>query len=125
LIIPELQAVLNVARNLKPDELPRLLGDLETIRAIAWSRLTLSAPAPKQAADELIDIEEAARRLGVSRSFLYQNHRQYTFSRRVGRSLRFSSQGLQSHIEQSGVLTPRRRGSILTPAVSNQEDKKK
>ncbi len=120
----ELEAVLNRARALAADELPRFLGELETIRAVAWSRLT-AAPAAKQASDELIDVEEAARRLGVSSSYLYRNHQQFPFSRRVGRSLRFSSQGLQNHIEQTGVLTPRRRGSTLTPAVLNQEDKRK
>jgi predicted DNA-binding transcriptional regulator AlpA len=123
-MIAELEAVLNRARTLAADELPRFLGELETIRAVAWSRL-MAAPAAKQASDELITIEEAARRLGVSCSFLYRNHGQYAFSRRVGRSLRFSSQGIQSHIEHTGVLTPRRRGSNLSPVVSNQEDKKK
>jgi hypothetical protein len=120
----ELEAVLARARALAADEIPRFLGDLETIRAVAWSRLT-AAPATKQAGDELVDIEETARRLGVSCSFLYRNHGKYAFSRRVGRSLRFSSQGIQSHIEQAGVLTPRRRGGILSPAVPNQEDKRK
>jgi len=119
----ELEAVLNRARALAAEDIPRFLGELETIRAIAWSRLTSTAPSAKQAGDELIDIEEAARRLGVSCSFLYRNHGKYAFSRRVGRSLRFSSQGLQSHIEQTGVLTPRRRGGTLTPVV--QEDKRK
>jgi len=113
----ELEAVLNRARALAAEDIPRFLGELETIRAIAWSRLTATAPATKQAGDELVDIEEAARRLGVSSSFLYRNHGKFAFSRRVGRSLRFSSQGIQSHIEQTGVLTPRRRGSTLTPVV--------
>jgi hypothetical protein len=121
----ELEAVLNRARALAADDIPRFLGELETIRAIAWSRLTATAPATKQAGDELVDIEEAARRLGMSCSFLYRNHGKYAFSRRVGRSLRFSSQGIQSHIEQTGVLTPRRRSSNLSLAVSSQEDKKK
>jgi len=119
----ELEAVLNRARALAADEIPRFLGELETIRAVAWSRLTANVPVTQQACDELIDIEEAARRLGVSCSYLYRNHGRYSFSRRVGRSLRFSAQGLQSHIEQTGVLTPRRRGSNLTPAI--QEDKRK
>jgi predicted DNA-binding transcriptional regulator AlpA len=119
----ELEALLNAARALAQDDLPRFLGDLETVRAVAWSRLTATAPVSQKAGDELIDIEEAARRLGVSCSFLYRNHGRYAFSRRVGRLLRFSSQGIHSHIEQSGVLTPRRRSSILTPAVPKQETK--
>ena len=121
----ELDAVLNRARTLATEEIPRFLGELETIRATAWSRLTTTIPAAKQAGDELVDIEEAARRLGVSQSFLYRNHGKYAFSRRVGRSLRFSSQGIQNHIEQTGVLTPRRLRSNLSPTVPSQEDKRK
>src|ERR1700728_767175 len=70
---PEIQAVLNVARNLAPDESPRLLGDLETVRAVAWSRLTrpaapasLSVPADRKMRDELLDVDKAAARLGMS-----------------------------------------------------------
>jgi hypothetical protein len=104
-MIAELEAVLARARALAADDLPRFLGELETIRAVAWSRLT-AAPAAKQASDELIDIEEAARRLGVSSSYLYRNHEQFSFSRRVGRSLRCSSQGLQSYIERTADRRP-------------------
>jgi predicted DNA-binding transcriptional regulator AlpA len=112
-MIAELEAVLNRALTLAADELPRFLGELETIRATAWSRL-MAAPAAKQASDELIDIKEAARRLGVSRSFLYRNHSQYAFSRREGRSLRFSSHGIQSHIGETGVSAAQTPKSQVT-----------
>jgi predicted DNA-binding transcriptional regulator AlpA len=125
-MLPELDAVMSAARTLAPDELPRLLGDLETVRAVAWSRLTAPAPPTQRGRDELLDIEEAARRLGISASYLYRNHRRFTFSRRVGRSLRFSAEGIESYIQQSGVLTPRRKGAILTPVTSESgEDKRK
>jgi predicted DNA-binding transcriptional regulator AlpA len=107
-MLHELEAVMSAARTLQPDELPRLLGDLETVRAVAWSRLTAPAPATQQARDELLDVEEAARRLGVSASYLYRSHRRFAFSRKLGRSLRFSAQGIESYIQQTGVLTPRR-----------------
>jgi len=113
---PELQAVLEVARSLAPEELPRLLGELETVRAVAWSRLTAPAVAPK-GADELLDIDAAATSLGISRSYLYRHHSQFPFSRRVGRSLRFSALGIQSYIEGAGVLTLRRRLATLIPAA--------
>ena len=38
------------------------------------------------------------RPAGLSPSYLYRNHQQFPFTRRVGRSLRFSSQGLQNYI---------------------------
>lgn len=117
--------MLNVARTLAPDELPRLLGELETVRAVAWSRLTVpAAPANQQTRDELLDVDAAADRLGMSASYLYRNHRKFSFSRRLGRSLRFSAEGIEGYISESGVLTPRRPRTIVTP-VSQQEDKRK
>ena len=121
---PELQAVLNVARSLTPDELPRLLGELETVRAVAWSRLSPPAPMIQQARDELLDVDAAAARLGMSASYLYRNHGKFPFSRRVGRSLRFSAEGIDSYIQESGVLTPRRRPAIVAP-VPQRESKRK
>lgn len=124
----EVQAVLNVVRNLAPDDLPRLLGELETVRAVAWSRLTApAAPAKRQAGDELLDVDGAAARLGMSASYLYRNHRRFSFSRRVGRALRFSSEGIDSYIQESGsrgVLTPRRQRTIVAPVISRQGDKR-
>jgi hypothetical protein len=89
----DLENMLARARTVAAEDLPRFLGELEMIRAIAWSRLTATAPVSKSSSDELVDIEEAARRLGVSPSFLYQNHSRYAFSLRVGRALRFSLRG--------------------------------
>jgi predicted DNA-binding transcriptional regulator AlpA len=122
---PELEAALKIARALASDELPEFLGELETVRAVAWSRLTAPATATQQSRDELLDVEEAGRRLGISASYLYRNHHRFPFSRRVGRSLRFSAQGIDSYIQQTGTLTPRRRGARLTPVVQIQEDKNK
>ena len=54
-----------------PAELPRLIGDLEEIRAIAFARL-MAPPVPvTQPDEELLDISEAARRLNLSRTTLY------------------------------------------------------
>ena len=121
----ELENAMIAARNLAPDELPRLLGELETVRAVAWSRLTApAAPVNQQSRAELLDVDEAAARLGMSASYLYRNHQRFAFSRRVGRSLRFSAEGIDSYIQESGGLTLRRRRPIVTPVVQ-QEDKRK
>ena len=81
-MIAELEVVLTRARALAADDLPNFLGDLETIRAVAWSRLTAAATTTQQACDELISIEQAAGRLGLSPSYLYRNHqRQYVIGR--------------------------------------------
>lgn len=110
---PELQAVLNVARSLAPEELPRLLGELETVRAVAWSRLAPPAPANSQTRDEWLDVDAAASRLHMSACYLYRHHHIFPFTRKVGRSLRFSASGIESYISESGVLTPRRRRAMV------------
>jgi excisionase family DNA binding protein len=107
----ELNSALAQARQLPLEELPRLLGDLEEVRATALARLT--SPAPQQQPDELLDVREASRRLGVSTDYLYRHHRSFPFIRRVGRSLRFSAAGLEDYIRQRNGLTARRQSAIL------------
>jgi excisionase family DNA binding protein len=103
----ELESTLNAARTILPEDLPRLLGELEEIRATALARLTSSsgsAPLP----DSLLSVNEAAVRLGVSPHYLYRNHERLPFTRRMGRSLRFSSVGIDQYIRRSNSLTQRR-----------------
>jgi len=94
----ELQAVLIAARELPAGELPRLLGELEEIRCTAMARLAAPAPAQSQA-DELLSTPEAARRLGISQDYLYRHHRDFPFTRRVGRRLLFSAMGIEKYIK--------------------------
>lgn len=54
-------------------------------------------PAPP-ATDRFLDVETAAARLGVSTQWLYRHHRQYGFTRHVGRQLRFSEVGLAAYL---------------------------
>jgi predicted DNA-binding transcriptional regulator AlpA len=96
---PELEPILKAARLLSPEELPRLLGELEEIKATALARLT--APTlPTQPPDKLLNVDEAALRLGMSRQYLYNHHKRFAFTRPIGRSLRFSSQGIEHFIRQ-------------------------
>jgi len=99
----ELQFVLRAARELPVEELPRLLGELEVCRCTAIARLTMPAPVQAQS-DELLDVEEAARRLGLSKDYLYRHHPSFTFTRRVGRKLLFSALGIGKYIGQRGPL---------------------
>ena len=102
----ELQTVMMAAREIPSGELPRLLGELEEIRCTAMARLT--APTNVQRPDELLTVEQAAERLGLSVDYLYKNHSRLPFARRMGRSLRFSSLGIDDYIKRTSVLTPRR-----------------
>ena len=104
----ELQIVLMTAQELPKDELPALLGELEQVRCTALARLT-SAPVAPQESDELLNVTAAAGRLGTSRDYLYRHHRDFPFTRRLGRKLLFSAAGIEKHIRQTNVLTPRRQ----------------
>jgi len=93
-----LRPALELARTLPPEELPRLLGDLEEIRAIALVRLT--APVPATPPDANLEVPEAAHRLGVSPDYLYRNHKKFPFTRREGRKLLFNAAGLDLYLKQ-------------------------
>ena len=96
---PELEPILASARQLLPEELPRLLGDLEEIRTTALARLTAPSQQP-QSPDAMLDVDEAAARLGTSRSYLYRHHKRFAFTRRMGRALRFSANGIEQYIRR-------------------------
>lgn len=91
----ELELALDLARSLTREQLPRFIGDLEEIRVTAYSRLS---GAVVEREDSLLDVAAASKRLGVSRDYLYRNHRDYPFVRRIGRTLKFSSLGIDKFL---------------------------
>lgn len=93
------ERLLQVARESTPEELPNLIGQLESVKAVAWARLTTPTPAAQEH-DELLSVEVAAERLGVSKDYLYRHSREYPFTRRQGRKLLFSALGIEKHIRQ-------------------------
>lgn len=93
----ELESALSAAQTLPTAELPRLLGDLEEIKATALVRLTAPAPQP-QAPDSWLDVDEASALLHMSKSYLYRNAEKFSFVRREGRALRFSAVGIQQYL---------------------------
>src|ERR1039457_2038802 len=95
----DLQTVLMAAQELPAGELPRLLGELEEVRCTAMARFTAPAPAQSQT-DELLGAPEAARRLGISQDYLYRHHREFAFTRRIGRRLLSSDLGIEKYIRQ-------------------------
>jgi len=64
-----LENLLQTAHAVPFAELPSFIGQLAAANAIALSRLQSPTVQP-QPIDELLDTEEAARRLGVSRHYL-------------------------------------------------------
>lgn len=91
-----MEGLVRVARELPAEELPDFIGQLESIKAVAWTRLVSPAPAPER--DELLSVSVAAERLGVSQDYLYRHSQEYSFTRRQGRKLLFSAQGIENHI---------------------------
>jgi predicted DNA-binding transcriptional regulator AlpA len=92
----ELQLALRLAETSSPEEIPSLLGELEQIRVTALARLAM--PTAAISTDELLDVGTTAKRLGVSRDYLYRNRKQFPFARRIGRKLLFSSVGLEKYM---------------------------
>ena len=86
-----------VAREAPAEDLPGLIGVLETAKAVAWARLTMPQPIQSQG-DELLDVPEAARRLGISEDYLYRHHKDFPFTRHMGRKLLFSLRGIEKYI---------------------------
>jgi hypothetical protein len=95
-----LELLLQFARNSSQEELPGFIGQLEQAKATAWARLAAGRET-QQGHDELLDVTEAARRLGISKDYLYDHHPDYPFTRRQGRKLLFSAQGIDKHIRQN------------------------
>lgn len=112
----ELQFALRFAQELPADRLPRFLGDLEEIRCLAMARLIAPAPITAQS-DQLLSVEEASSRLRVSKDYLYRHSEDFTFTRRIGRKLLFSSSGIESHIGQQNSLTAKRQKTIVLSPV--------
>lgn len=87
-----------------PEAIPPMLGDLERLKATLWARLALPARgghaegAPD--GDRLLDVQEAAAKLGTSRDYLYRHSSKLPFTVRMGRQVRFSEAGISRYIRQ-------------------------
>jgi predicted DNA-binding transcriptional regulator AlpA len=78
--------------------LPAVIAELIALQARAVSRLREHDASPKPVAspDRLLDVRQAAARLGMSPDWLYRHKRELPFARRIGRrAVRFSEAGLE------------------------------
>jgi predicted DNA-binding transcriptional regulator AlpA len=86
------------ATEVPPSHVPAVLGQLAELQAIFLARLMAGANGAMplmSAPDSNLDIEEAARRLGVSVAYLYRNAGRLPFTVRIGRRLLFSVEGME------------------------------
>ena len=95
-------AVLVLARDAPPENLPSVLGRLAEAEAIVRQRLHNLAPSngPGKQPDEHVSVEEAARRLGISTRFVYKHADRLPFIRRIGRRVLCSSRAIQDWSER-------------------------
>jgi hypothetical protein len=96
--------ILQTVRDTSREALPSLIGVLARAQAEANARLLTPASVPAAnptCPDELISCDEAAQRLGVSKSSLYHRNIPGVTVRRPGiRKLLFSARGIERLIEQ-------------------------
>ena len=81
-----------IAREADSADLPALIGALERAKAEAWARL--AAPASAGSGVGNLSATEAARRLGLSKDWLYRNAAELPFAVRIGRRVVFNAAGL-------------------------------
>ena len=79
---------------------PELLGNLTRLDAQVRQRMNQdltailsSPPIPKE--DRLLNVAEAAAKLGVTKDHLYHKADRYSFTMRIGSRLRFSLLGME------------------------------
>jgi excisionase family DNA binding protein len=96
------------------EQVPEVVAELERLKLILEARyLTSPSPVPPSRSpaldgDELLTAEEAARRLGVSKRWLYEHASGLPFSRRLGgRTVRFSARGVEKWLERHCRLAQR------------------
>jgi predicted DNA-binding transcriptional regulator AlpA len=105
IVTRDLDQLLAALDELPADQLPEVIGALETAKSRMWMRLA-AQPAGAHSttdADETVDVDQAARLLGMSRSWVYRHARRLPFAHRVGhRALRFSTGGIRRYLASRG-----------------------
>jgi hypothetical protein len=105
--LQELIADPKTVDDLPPEALPDLLGELETLKARLWLRLTTpnghvqSVPP----ADRTLNVEEAAAMLGHSSDWLYRHAHKFPFACRIEGRWTFSEEGIKKYKKYLGQRT--------------------
>lgn len=89
--------------------IPRLIGDLERVKSVLLARL-MGNDRPED--DRLLEADDAAPLLGVSRASVYRNADTYPFTVRPSSGrVRFSARGIQEWLERQRGAARRRKAS--------------
>jgi hypothetical protein len=83
------------------ERIPSLLTQLAALQTALAVRLMPNAEETFDASsDKLLKVGEAAQRLRTTPDWLYRHSPHLPFTRRLGRSIRFSEKGLELFIQQ-------------------------
>jgi predicted DNA-binding transcriptional regulator AlpA len=83
------------------DKIPSLLTQLAAFQTALAVRLMPNAEETfDESPDRLLKVGEAAQRLRTTPDWLYRHWPHLPFTRRLGRSIRFSEKGLELFIQQ-------------------------
>lgn len=92
------------AEEVSLEAIPPLLCQLSALQSTLAARLARppsNGQGEPPGEDQLLTVEEAARKLGVSKDWLYRHSRKLPFSVRLGhRQLRFTARGIERYIRQ-------------------------
>jgi excisionase family DNA binding protein len=82
------------------DQLPALLTQLSAVQASMAARFVVTSleSGDGHSTDALLNVKEAAARLGTSADWLYRRTKSLPFVVRVGRHVRFSANGIDRYI---------------------------
>lgn len=98
--LAELVSQLDKVSEVPSEMIPAMLGDLEQLKAALWARLTVPSTNGAASDDRLLDVNEAAKKLGSSTDWLYRHAKKLPFTVRMGRPVRFSEAGIERYIRQ-------------------------
>lgn len=79
-------------------DIPDALARLESVKARLLCRLV--EPGDTFHPDRLLEVKEAAEKLGITEDWLYRKGGRLPFVVRMGRNIRFSEQGIEKYIRQ-------------------------
>lgn len=82
------------------ETVPAAMAHVAAVQSALAARL-LNAENKSDLNDELLDVEEAAEKLGVSKDWLYTRSDTLPFVVRLGRKLKFSVRGIEKYIKDS------------------------
>jgi len=88
------------AEELSPQEAEQMLAKTTGVQTALLGRILSGNRVHQNDGDTLLKVEEAAKRLDVSKDWLYRHAKELPFTMRIGRrQLRFSDSGIEKYIK--------------------------